>query len=222
MAVSTTVTDIIVAALAKSTKNRVNAIATSATELTAAAYRAICGAFSLAAGIDPSFFGKSASVAAAGGAWPYPEDAESIFRIETVAGAEVALVPQDDKGAERVRPAVFRVGRSFYSAGNAGDPAGVNLTFWYSKRPALLTLVTDVLDSMWLEAYNELLVLDLAIYLAVKDGRDDEAQLLGAERAKWIELFSAHIMHATVNEVRRFGNVGRFNAPTRVPLGAAT
>ena len=222
MAVTTTVGDIIVAALAKSTKNRANAIATSATELTGAVYRAICGAFSLAASVDPTFFGKSASVALSGGAWPFPEDAESIFRIENLSGEEVALVPQDDKGAERVRPAVFRVGRSFYGAGNSGDPTTGNLVFWYSKRPSALTATTDVLDSMWLEAYNELLVLDLAIYLAVKDGRDDEAQLLGAERSKWADLFSAHIVHATVNEVRRFGNVGQFNANTRTPLGGAS
>lgn len=221
MAVTTTVTDIIVASLAKSTKNRANAIATSATELTAAVYRSICGAFSLAASIDPTFFGKSASVGAVSGAWPFPEDAESIFRIES-GGVEVALVPQDDKQAERVRPAIFRVGRSFYGAGNAGDPAAGNLTFWYSKRPAALTALADVLDAMWLEAYNELLVLDLAIYLAVKDGRDDEAQLLGAERVKWIDLFTAHIMHATVNEVRRFGNVNQFNSNARTPLGKGT
>lgn len=221
---ATTVQQILTAAYAKSTKNRPGTIATENTELLQTVYRAMAGLFAFAARVNPTYFAKSSGVVGAGApaSFARPADAESIFRIETNTGAEVAVVPYFDKSAESGMPAVYRIGQQFISAGNAGDPAaGVTLTFFYSKRPDVPATLASTIDPLWNEQYNELLVLEVAIYLAAKDGRMDEVQQLVGERNRWVALFVAFLEHETSNERRRFGHLNRINTNTLMPLLAS-
>jgi hypothetical protein len=225
MAVTTTPQDILEAAYAKSLKNRAGTIATETTELLQVVIRALRGLYAFAARINPAFFGDTATVAEASG-WPRPPGAESVFRIEFNASpnAEVVVVPFDDRTAEEGLPAVYSFGQYYQSAGNALDPTTEALDFYYAKRPDDPASVTATIDPLWVEQFNELLILEVAIYLAQKDlgesGRADELKVLMADRDRWLNLFVAHLEHETANERRRSGHVRRFNTNWMVPLNS--
>jgi hypothetical protein len=219
MAVTTTVQDIVTGAMAKSKKNRPGDASVMATELARVVTRAHRGLYAFAARINPTYFATQLDVAFASGGWARPASAESIFRIEQ-AGAEVVTVPFDDRGAEKGKPALYELGQLFRSAGNALDPVSGTLTFFFSTRPADYTALATVLDALWVEAYNELLMLEVAVYLALQDGRTDEAGALKAERDRWAVLFAAHLEHATINQRRRFGMVRYVNSNNLVPIGS--
>lgn len=221
MAVVTTPQDIIEAAYARSTKNNPGAIATDATELLNLVNRTMRKAFALAARVNPAYFATQTSVPAPGAGlpWARPEGAESVFRIE-LGGVEVVVVPFDDKTAETGSKCVYRVGKNYYAAGNAGDPnpASDALVFWYSKRPTDAALTTSTLDSMWEEQFNDLLIVEVAIYLAKKDGRVEELQPLMEERDEWLRLFVMFLEHETANERKRYAYAKRFQTQTLVPV----
>lgn len=220
MAVTTTVQDILDGAYSKSTKNRPGTIATEATELVDVVQRSINGLYAIAARVNPLFFASTQNVTLATG-WARPETAESVFRVEggtnppttpnVATGTEVVVVPFDDRAAEPLKPAVYRYGQKYYTAGNALDPVNNDLMFYFSKRPSTLTVVASVLDAQWVEQFNELLMLEVAIYLALKDNRGDEVMLLKQERDRWATQFLAFLEHETANERRRTGHIRRIN-----------
>lgn len=220
MAVTTTVQDILDAAYAKSTKNQPGTIATEATELYSVVVRSLRGLYAFAARINPVYFSDTAAVTESSGVWERPEQAEAILRIETAAGDEVVVVPYDDRLAADPKPQVYEFGGDFTaSAGQTAAPTG-DLTFWYSKRPADPTPadLTGVLDEDWQEDFNELLILEVAIYLALKDGRGDEVVLLKEERNQWAQIFANHLQHATSNLQRRFGHKRYVNVDSLLPM----
>jgi hypothetical protein len=216
-----TANDIIVAAHGFSTKNRPNLIATSATELLRRLNKSLNVYFMIGARINPMFYGVKDEVAYDGTlGWPRPACADAVWRIEQAAdGAEVALVPFDQRFAEPGMPAVYTIGQHYIPAGNDGDPLPEdNLNIFYSKRPVSIGALTDSLDPMWQGAYDTLPTLDIAIYLAVKDGRLDEVAELVRERDEVLKLYIAFLEHADLHERRWFGPT-RFNQTNSiVPL----
>ncbi len=223
MAVTTTVQDILDGAFAKSNKNQPGTIATSVTELLQAVIRATRGIYSFAAAIDPKHFADTLDVVGVGGSWERPEVAEAIIRIEDAAFAEVVVVPLDDRLAADPQIALYEFAGEFIADATQTNPPGDTdtLTFWFSKRPDDPLPVDDldgVLDPDWDEAYNELLILELALYLALKDGRDTEVQLLKVDRNQWAQLFGSYLMHSTANEQRRFGHKHIVNVDSLLPM----
>lgn len=223
MAVTTTVQDILYAAYARSTQNMPGTLATESTELLSVVQRALDGCYAFAARINPTFFAETADVVGVAGVWLRPELAESIFLIEEADSTEVAVVPYNDRTAEELMPSVFEFGQNFNKAGNASDPGDTDtLTFYYSKRPDTLTDLADTLDAMWREQFNELLVIEVAIYLATKDGaaqsRGTELEVFVAERLRWANRFAAHLEHSTANLRRRFGHIQRINTEAMLPI----
>jgi len=227
MAVTTTPQDILTAAYGKSLKNKPGTIATESTELLEVVIRALRGLYAAAARVNHLFFAEQAAVTLAAGAWARPETAESIFRIERNAnttggsgavGSEVVVVPFDDRAAESGKGAVYRFGQKFYSAGNAADPTGGELAFFYSRRPTSPASLTATLDAQWTETFNELLILETALYLASKDDRAGEVSRLDKDRMAWLNLFVGFLEHETANERRRFGHLQRINVMTLIPL----
>lgn len=216
MAVTTTIQDILNGAYGKSTKNQPGTIAAETTELLKVVNRIHRGIYAFAARINPIFFAESASVAEASGTWVRPETAESIVRIENTSNVEVTIVPLDDRAAEPTLLAVYEFGQKFFTA--AGLVPTGNLTFWYSKRPTTYTLLADILDSLWTEQFNEILILELAIYLSSKDGRFDEVQMFIPERDRWLGLFGVFLQHSTSNLRRRFGLKTVVNVQSLIPL----
>ena len=228
MAVTTTPRMILTAAYSKSMKNKPGTIATESTELLQLVIRATRGLYAFAARINPTFFAESADVAFSAPGWARPQTAESVFRIEalgstvpaTAAGTEIVVVPFDDRTAESAMPGVYQIGQIYRSAGNAADPTGGSLRFFYSKRPTDPATLDATLDALWVEQFNELLSLEVAIYLATKDERAGELNALIGDRDRWAQMFVAFLEHETANERRRWGHIRRFNTNTLVPVGS--
>lgn len=216
---ATLVRDILYAAYAKSLKNQPSYIASEDAELTNLVYRAMRGLYAAAARVNPLYFGESAAMSYSAPGWPRPQSAELVFRIETATGGEVALVPFDDRAAEPGFASVYEFGQ-VYIPTLIGPALGFGtLRAYYSKRPTTLANSGATIDAMWPEAFNELLAHEVAIHLALKDGRDGELGTLTPARDRWATLFFAYLEHETVGERRRFASSLRFNqrgvAPAR-------
>lgn len=211
--------NIAIAAYATSTKNQPTKIATEGAELVRVVQRAVQGAFAVAARVNPSYYGDEADVASVGQHWPRPSDAESVWRIENPAGEEVVVVPRTDLRADVARPAVYRLGNGYYPAGNALDPALADtLTFLYSARPAGLADISSTIDERYPDELAGFLEYEVALYLALKDGRADDAAAAKLGRDHWLALYVAHLEHETVTEVRRFAHTPTFHLPSLMPL----
>lgn len=214
-----TAQDIVVAAILRSTKNQPGDLATLDTELLAALNRSLRGAYAIAARVNPEYVGSIESVVGVGGAWARPLLAESVWWIERTDGREVAVVPPAERAAEPGLPSVYRLGRSYLTVGRAGiDPTATEaLRFYCAMRPLALAALADALPLSWDRGYDDLLILDLALYLAVKDGRLEEVPPLRAERAAWLQLYVNFLTHETAGIKRRFGLPG---SPTMNELTA--
>lgn len=202
---STTAQQIIDAGFAFSFQNRPNTIATHATELVGVVDRKLSQLFADVASQNPTFFGTALPVAFASGGWLIPSDAELVWRITNGSGAEVITVPFDDLAAEPLQPALYQIGQTLYTAGNALDPVSGNLTFFYSRQSVTLTALSDTLDPLWPEKFNTALILDLAAYLAEKDGRANEGGTWRSEADKWGAMLLRRAEQQMAIEVRRAG-----------------
>ena len=222
MAVTTIVQDILDGAYSKSTQNQPGQIATESVELVELVTRLLRGLYSFAAAINPIHFAVKVPVTGVASVWARPENAEAVIRIETLAFAEVSIVPYDDRLADNPNPSVYEFARVFTaSEGQTTPPAPtVVLDFWCSKRPVDPSPFTTsgVLDPDWQEDFNELLVLEVAIFLAIKDGRAAEAEQLKQERNAWASRFASYLQHATPGLKRRFGHRRHVDVETLLPL----
>lgn len=222
MAVTTTVQDILDGAYAKSTKNQPATIATESDELVNLVTRILRGLYAFAAEINPTAFSDTADVVGVGSVWARPEAAEAILRIETAANVEVVVVPFDDRLAADPKPSLYEWAGGFTAdAAQTNAPGATDtLTFWFAKRPDDPSPFTTagVLDPDWQEDYNELLMLEVAIYLALKDGRFDEVAVLKQDRNAWAQRFASYLQHATANLQRRFGHRRHVNVDSLLPM----
>ncbi len=232
MAVTTTPQIIIDAAYAKSLKNKANTIASESGELLQLVIRSIRSLYAGAARINPYFFSESAVVAFASVGWARPEGSQLIYRIEASAsgpptsiasGTEVVVVPFESKAIEPGKPALFRFGQIFRPVSTSAtvapiSPQNGNLTFYYSRRPTTPASLSSTIDALWIEDFNEILILRVARYLAAKDGRADEVAVLESELKDWAQQFIAFLEHETANEIRSFNHINRFNAPSLIPV----
>lgn len=223
MAATTTPLALIQAAYLKSAKNMPNTIATDATELLGLVTRILRRYYAVAARIQWETFGLKDVVEEDSGGWPFPENVESLARVELEDGTLVRIVPIDDRALGVPEPSVYELGGKLYPAGNAADPdpAADDLVFWYAKRPDDPATINDVVDALWAEQFNELLHFDIAAYLAVKDGRDDELQSLAAQRENWYALYTAWLEHRVQGGLKRFGNLAGVLAALELPVAPA-
>ncbi len=210
---------------AKSMQNNPGIIATESVELLGVVQRMLDGCFAVAARVNPIMFAEKATVAPVSNAWARPATAESIFRVEkTSDGSVVAVVPYDDQLAESALPSIYEYGQAFYTAGGLGDPDDTtdSLDFYYARRPDILTAVTDDLDAMWPEQFNELIALHVAKYLATKDsgteGRQAELVVLQGEIEAWANRYVAFLEHATSNTRKRHSHMKRINTYSYIPI----
>lgn len=229
MAVTTTPRSIIEAAYAKSLKNKAGTIATEGTELLQLVIRIFRSLYAGAARINPLFFSESPSVAFAGSGWARPEGAQLIYRLEAgngsgfAVGTEVIVVPFDQRNAEPGKPAVYRLGQVYRPASGSAtvapiSPQAGSLTFFYSKRPTTPATLDTTVDPLWIEDFNEIPILRVARFLAMKDGRAEEVGAIESELNDWVTQFIAFLEHETVGEIRNYGHVWRFNAPSLIPV----
>ncbi len=222
---ATTVDAILDMAYAKSMQNNPGIIATESVELLGVVQRILDGCFAVAARVNPIMFAEKATVAPVTNSWARPAVAESIFLVEKNSdGAEVAVVPYDDQGAESAMPCIYEYGQAFFTAFGLSDPDDTtdSLDFYYARRPDILTATTDTLDAMWPEQFNELIALHVAKYLATKDsgteGRAQELQVLMGEIEAWANRYVAFLEHATSNTRKRHSHVKRINTYSYIPI----
>lgn len=220
---ATTAKQLIEAAFSRSTFNDPESLATRS-ELIGVIDRRLKALYSLATEANEFYFGDILTVAPTSGAWLRPDTAETVHRVEVSAvgtgplavGQEVFITPFDDQQGE-MAPAIYQFGRKYYPSGRVGsDPNGTEtLKFFVSKTPASLdsSLAWDnaanTLDADWPEQFNDLLVLDLSRYLATKDGRGEEVQLLRAEEADIMAVFLKHLSHENNGMRSRWGQRSR-------------
>lgn len=205
--------DIVVAALAYSTKNKPSFITSREAELFEVVMRAMRRLYLFSVKINPEFFGISENIAFAAGGWARPALALSIWRIENPGTNEVIVVPREQLQADEGRPAVYRLGQKFYSAGNALDPVSGTLTFFYTKKPTVPATFATAFSADWPTDFDGLLVAETAIYLARQDGRTDEAATIKAERDEWAGEFASFLETEQLNVVYLYGNAKNYNIP---------
>lgn len=193
---------IIAAALLRSNQNEATDLAEQATELVAVLNRVLAGVYAVAARVSPEWVSEAIVVPEVNGTWARPARAESVWRIEDAQRREVIVVGVDDEGADTTRRALTRLGRTYRAVSRpTGTPAG-SLTFYCALRPAPLVGLGAALPGSWESAYDDLLILELACYCALKDGRGDELPALRAEQQSWLALFVAFLEHETRAVVR--------------------
>lgn len=220
----TTALDIFVGAYAKSSKNQADRMVAQGAELLDALNRILRQAFAIGARVNPEFFATKTTTAIAAGAWPRPPAAESIIAIRggpavvpgTLVGEDIVVVPFTDVEADPGSPCLYELGQKFYGTGPLA-PTGGDLDFYYATQAATLLTQADALDPLWPTRFDGLLIAELALWLAQKDGRADEVQLLSQELARWQRIYVAHLQHATPIEVRRFAVRREFNLKTLYP-----
>lgn len=193
-----------------STKNVPGQTASEHPELTGVIHRSLKALYTIAASVNPTFFGAQQSVAGASGSWTVPARAEMVFYVEDPDGDEVIVVRYDERDADPKKPAVYQLGSEVYPAGNTPDPdpASDALTFFYAEDPGTAPgAKTDSLPSSWDDSHANLLVLQTGIYLARKDSgpRQGELEALAQERNRELARFIRKLENFQSNLVSRFG-----------------
>lgn len=217
--------DIILQAIGYSTKNRPGDVDAKVDELFDVQMRAMRGLYLFAARINPEFFGDSAVVAFTAGApgyWARPATALSVWRIENAVGDEVVVVPRSQLTADEGRPAVWRNGQKYFGAGNTLDPTNGTLTFFFSARPVKPASADTDFDATWPTDFDPLLVEETAMYMALQDGRADEAARIQADRDKWAMNFATFLEIEQTNVVYQYGNSRNYNLPELIQSILAT
>lgn len=226
---ATTLKDLIEAAYSRSTFNDPDKLATDY-ELIGVVDRRIKALYALAARHNPYYFGKkSAAVTYDGGVtgWPRPGDAELVAHVESggaVGGAvaankEISITSFEDREGE-MPPRVYQFGTAYYTVGAAGDPNSTDtMVFFYSRRHKDLSpnqatdSTANTLETDWPEQFNDLIVLHVAKYLATKDGRSEEVQLLSVEEQSLLQTFIMHLEHVNYGVKSRWGQRARVVSP---------
>lgn len=179
--------------------------------------RVIGGLFSIAARVNPGFYGVVDTLSMASGAWPAPENAERVHRLETTSGEKVFVVDVNDQGAEPNHPCVFDWGRTYRPA-NALAQALSSIQCYFSRTAAAAGSLGASVDSGFPPQFYDLLVVELAIYLALKDERYSESDRLVAERDSWLQLYVAHLEHQAPSRTRLTGQRATFDGPSILSL----
>ena len=172
--------------------------------------------FQLGARVNPEFFATSKEVAPTGSYWQRPSDAEMIYWVEDSSGEEVVRVPRDDQQAEPAALCLYRLGQRYYPVTQVARSPSGTLTFLYAKKPDSLTGLSSTIDPLWPAGHETLLVLEVAMYIALKDRRQEDAQFLQAQRDRQQERFIMHVQHEDIGVRYRTGRVRRFNVGSLV------
>jgi hypothetical protein len=220
--------EIIDAAYGTSKLNQPGSSASETGELLPLLNRILRGLFAEGARVNRKIFATRATVAWTTDSWPRPTGAEMILRIEAgagmasgagaiAAGTEIVEVPFDQRRAEPGKPAIYALGQKYYPAGGPNDPTGAgSLVFFYSSRPVALTSLTQTIDPLWPDQFDSLLILEMARYLAAKDGgekRAQETQVFISEYEREHARFVAWLEHESTVEVKSWGHFNRINPP---------
>lgn len=208
-----TTQNIIDQAIVRSQKNRPEWSAQYGTELRQQVARTLNLCYQMGHLLAPDLYGLSTSVAGVASVWSGAGITPPIYFVENASGARVHIVPVTDRLIDVGGPRLYWSGATLKSVGLTGDPTATeSLTFWTLAWPGALADLSTAFDAYWPTRFDALLVEEMALYLALKDGREDEVRMLAASRDQWLQSFVQYLRSAVVARSSRF-------APTPVPAG---
>ena len=146
------------------------------------------------------------SAPGAGTAWTAPATSK-IHRIEKADGTKVHVVDVDDQEAA-FDPRVYRLTDAVYTVGTNQNPASEALVFIHATVPATLSATGNNLQGSWPEWWTRILELEVALFLAIKDGRSSEAQMVQAELLAKKAEFDADMEEDQTTEEHRYVEPG--------------
>jgi len=194
---STTAQNLIEAAYSRSTANDPGKLATDG-ELLGLADRLFQFIYAVAAVAAPERFLSKTTLTLAGSppSVTVPTDLIDLRRVQNASGGKVNVIPVEeiDRGWH-LAPAVFRQGATIVSRGQSGDPVATDvLTAWILDAPASLSALSTVLDTRFPTRHVELIIVEMAVYLATKDTGRDAAEFAAlkdyrdVQRAGFLQL----------------------------------
>lgn len=209
----------IAAAVAMSYRNRGDVMA-SESEYLGVLTRQFYGYYADAADQNPAVFAKQVLVPwNVLGYWEAPTDQYALYELRMPTGAIVYVVPFNQREAEPSEACVYRLASKYYPAGNPNDPQNVNLTWTYQPVPPTFTALADTPPEDWPEQFDQRVIVDLACYLAEKDGRPEDIAAMKGEAAAWQQKWDRWLAIADTNTVRKYGFPEQVPTPQINPVG---
>lgn len=226
---STSAQSLVTAAFARDAMIDVASVSTQYAEVISALGRILRRWMQRGVRRNPEYFGvvKNVPLSASGSisGWARPSDAAAIYRIEAAGdtkdevnavianGSEITVVPFDDRAFIAGDPAVYEIGGRFVRAGNAGDPASGSLNFIYAATPSVPAAITDIIDVRFPDDHADLLISDLNVWFAKRDGRVATSFEDAVKDAA--ENYYGFLDNATLNVTRRTAIFREIDSPTR-------
>lgn len=125
---------------------------------------------------------------------PGAGDIIDIKRAEKTDGSKIYIIPADEKDRTwHLAPAMYRQGNQLVSRGKVGDQvAGDSFVLYYLDAPGALVTLASITDPRFPVRFEDILVLDLAIYMSTKDADrpEKEYKALLAELADAMGMFN--------------------------------
>lgn len=209
--------EIVVAAYGYSKKSQPSRIANEEQELRLLVGRVLQAVFAVAARVNWTYFGNVSTGISYSSGWAWPSDVELVGRIERASdSAEVIPTGIGETDVQPGDPTVYQLGRKYEPGANI--TTAEDLVLYYSRSPTLPPDFdsTDI-DTAFPDQHLPLIILETALYLALKDGRRDEMQALAGMRDAAALAFVQHLEHATVG-IPRSHFPQRFQNQELVPL----
>lgn len=145
---------------------------------------------------------KSAVIAPTGEPWVLPVHTKLHLLVKAVGGTRVHLVDLDDQAASFPPAGYLLGGTKFYSTIDTTtatlNPATDSLVAFHGIVPTTLTATGNSLDAEWPEWWTRILELEVALFLAIKDGRPTaavvKAELDEKKRQFDVEMSMGHTL----------------------------
>lgn len=161
------------------------------------------GLFLFGSRFNPEYFGQVTPVVGVAGVWDHPVNALLLFHRTDSNGDPVRVVSAMQSSAAHPEPAVRLLGRSYVANGLANDPAGNDtLNLWSVRAPAVGADLADTVDELIIDNFRDLLALETAMHLAIKDNRTEEVDRIRPLRDKWALRWGAYVEAYSVGQTR--------------------
>ncbi len=192
-----TAQQIIEAAYSRSTANDPGKLATDG-ELLLVANRIYQLLYALKAVSSPEQHTVAANLTLVASVATIPTDSIDIRRVEgltgtVTAGSKINIIPLEEKDRSwHLAPRMYRTGLSLTSLAGAGDPGATDqIKVFHIDAPAALSALATAVDTRFPSRFEELIVVELAMYLSTKDTNRDAGEFgkLTSYRMMMLEAF---------------------------------
>jgi hypothetical protein len=199
-----TAQDYINKAIARSYRNRGEVLAPEGAEMLVQLGDLFVEYYLFATGLNPAVFATTTALSWNGTGWDIPANCDTMIQLRTQAGTPITVVAVDNLDAEPTRPCVYRLGRHYFPAGLPSDPGATGIVAFYTLIPEPFASLAASPGAEWPAQYDTMVVVDLAMWLAAKDGRtDDVAEMLPLQQ-KWAGRYTEWCSRESLDLVRQW------------------